>query len=59
MVKRNLVFKSYCCCNKYMFFLKNLALQSQLNISIKESEEKYYTKFSSRLVDPLTNPKTY
>ena len=59
MVKRNLVFKSYCCCNKYMFFLKNLALQTQLNISIKESEEKYYTKFSSRLVDPLTNPKTY
>ena len=28
-------------------------------MSIEESKEKYYTKLSSRLADPLTSPKTY
>ena len=41
------------------FFEKFKALQYQLNISIEESKEKYYTKLSSRLADPLTSPKTY
>ena len=30
-----------------------------MRISIEESKEKYYTKLSSRLADPLTSPKTY
>ena len=38
-------------------FEKFKALQYQLNISIDESKEKYYTKLSSRLADPLTSPK--
>ena len=61
MVEKNLAFKSYCCSNKNMFLLKKFkALQYQLNISIEDSKEKYYTKLSSRLTDhPLTSPKTY
>ena len=60
MVAKYLAFKWYCCSNKNMFLLrKPKAFQYQLNISIKESKEKYYTKLSSRLADPLTSPKTY
>ena len=43
-----------------MFLFEKLkALQYQLNISLEELKEKYYTKLSSRLADPLTCPKTY
>ena len=43
-----------------MFLLKKTkALQHQFNISIEEPKEKYYTKLSSRLANPLTSPKTY
>ena len=60
MVEKNLAFKSYCYSNKSMFlFEKFKVLQYQLNISIEESKEKYYTKLSSRLADPLTSLKTY
>ena len=60
MLEKNLAFKSYCYSNKSMFFFKKLkALQCQLNMSIEGSKEKYYTKLSSRLADPLTSPKTY
>ena len=60
MAEKNLAFKSYCCSNKSMFLLeKSKALQYQLNISIEKSKEKYYTKLSNRLADPLTSPKTY
>ena len=57
MIKKNLAFKSYCCSNRNIFRLEKFkALQYQLHISIKESKEKYYTKLSSRLADPLTSP---
>ena len=39
--------------------LKRPCLRYQLHIFIEESKEKYYTKLSSRLADPLTSPKTY
>ena len=43
-----------------MFLLEKFkALQCQFRISIEESKEKYYTKLSSRLANPLTSPKTY
>ena len=42
-----------------LLFEKFKVLQYQLNISIEELKEKYYTKLSSRLADPLTSPKTY
>ena len=60
MIEKNLACKSYCCFNKNMFLLEKFkALQYQLNISIEESKEKYYTKLSSRLADPFTSPKIY
>ena len=60
MLEKNLAFKSYCYSNKSMFlFEKFKALQYQLNISMEESKENYYTKLSSRLADPLTSLKTY
>ena len=60
MLEKNLAFKSYRYSNKSMFFFEKFkALQYQLNMSIEESKEKYYTKLSSRLADPLTSPKTY
>ena len=60
MLEKNLAFKSYCYSNKSVFlFEKFKALQYRLNISIEESKEKYYTKLSSRLANPLTSPKTY
>ena len=60
MAENKVAFKSYCCSNKSMFLLEKFkALQYQLNISIEESKEKYYTKLSSRLADPLTSLKTY
>ena len=56
MIEKNLVFKSYCCSNRNMFLLEKFkALQYQFHISIEESKEKYYTKLSSRLADPLTS----
>ena len=58
MVEQNLVFKSCCCSNKNIFLPEKFkALQNQLNISIEESKEKYYTKLSSRLADPVASPK--
>ena len=60
MIEKNLAFNLYCCSNKNMFLLEKFkALQYQLHIFIEESKEKYYTKLSSRLADPLTSPKTY
>ena len=60
MLEKNLAFKSYCYSNKSMFFFEKFkAFQHQLNMSIEELKEKYYTKLSSRLADPLTSPKTY
>ena len=60
MLQKNLAFKSYCYSNKSMFlFEKFKALEYQLNISIVESKENYYTKLSNRLADPVTSPKTY
>ena len=57
MFEKNFAFKSYCCFNKK--FEKFKTLQHQLNIFIEESKEKYYTKLSSRLADPLTSKRTY
>ena len=63
MTEKNLAFKSCCCSNKNIPLLEKFqkfkALQNQLNVSIEESKEKYYTKLTTRLADPLTSPKTY
>ena len=55
-----MLFIVYRSCNRNMFLLEKFkALQYQLPVFIEESKEKYYTKFSSRLADPLISPKTY
>ena len=60
MVQKNLVFKSYFCSNKNMFFIEKFkALHYQLNISIAELKEKYYTILLRRLANHLTSPRTY
>ena len=60
MVEKNLAFKSYSCSNRNMFLVKkSKALKYQLRIPNEESKKKYYTKLSSSLADPLTDPKTY
>ena len=60
VVEKNLAFKTYSCSNRNMFLLeKSKALQYQLQMPIKESKKKYYTKLSSMLADPLTRSKTY
>ena len=60
IAEKNLAFKSYCCSNRSIFLLEKFkALPYQLHLSIKESKEKYYTKFSSRLADLVTSPKIY
>ena len=44
--EKNRAFKSYCCSNRNMFFLKKFkALRYQLQLSIEESKEKCSTKF--------------
>ena len=50
--EKNLAFKS-------LLFKKFKALHYQLHIPIEELKEKYYTKLSSRIADPVTSPKTY
>ena len=56
IVKKNLTFKLYCCFNRNMFLFEKLkALQYQLHVFI---EEKYYTKLSNRLANPLTSSNT-
>ena len=43
-----------------MFLLEKFkTLQNQLTIPIKESKEKYFTKFLRKLADPPTSPKIY
>ena len=60
MIEKNLAFKLYCCSNRNMFVLEKFkAAQYQLHIYLEELKEKYYTKLSSGLADPLTSPKTY
>ena len=60
VAEKNLAFKTYSCSNRNMFLLeKSKALQYQLQMPIKESKKKYYTKLSSMLADPVTRSKTY
>ena len=43
-----------------MFLFEKLkTLHKKLNVSMEESKEKYYSRLSSRLADPVTTPKRY
>ena len=54
--EKNLAFKSYCCSNRNMLLFKKF---KAFHMPIEELKEKYYTKLSSRIADPVTSPKTY
>ena len=57
---KNLAYKSYCCFNRDVFlFGKFEFLQNQLNVSIENSKQTYYSKLSSKIANPTTSSKTY
>ena len=56
--EKNLAYKSYCRFNKDVFlFEKFKFLQNQLNVSIENSKQTYYSKLSSKLANPATTSK--
>ena len=57
--EKNLVYKSYCRFNRDVFlFEKFKFLQNQLNVSIENSKQTYYSKLSIKLANPATSTKT-
>ena len=58
--EKNLAYKSYCRFNRDVFlFEKFKFLQNQLNVSIENSKQTYYSKLASKLANPATSSKTY
>ena len=58
--EKNLAYKSYCRFNRDLFLFEKLEfLQNQLNVSIENSKQTYYSKLASRLANPATSSKTY
>ena len=57
---KNLAYKSYCRFNRDVFlFEKFKFLQNQLNVSIENSKQTYYSKLAGKLANPATSSKTY
>ena len=58
--EKNLAYKSYCRFNRdVLLFEKFKFLQNQLNVSIENSKQIYYSKLASKLANPATSSKTY
>ena len=58
--EKNLAYKSHCRFNREAFlFEKFKFLQNQLNVSIENSKQTYYSKLASKLANPATSSKTY
>ena len=58
--EKNLAYKSHCRFNRDVFlFEKFKLLQNQLNVSIENYKQTYYSKLSSKLVNSGTSSKTY
>ena len=54
------MYKSYVKENKDpKIFDKVKCLQSELNLKIESNKQKYYSRLSHKLVDPITNTKSY
>ena len=54
------MYKSYVKENKDpKIFDKVKCLQSELNSKIESNKQKYYSRLSRKLVDPITNTKSY
>ena len=60
IIEKNLAYKSCCRFNRdVILFEKFKFLQNQLNASIENSKQTYYSKLSSKLANPVTSSKTY
>ena len=58
--EKNFSYKSYCCFNRDVFLFEKFEfLQNQLNVSIKNSKQRYYSKLSSKLANPATSLKIF
>ena len=58
MIEKNLAYKSYCRFNRDVFLFEKFKLKNQLNVSIENSKQTYYSKLASKLANPATNSKT-
>ena len=56
--ERNLAYKLYCRFYRDVFLFEEF-LKNQLNVSIENSKQRYYSKLPSKLVNPATSSKTY
>ena len=60
IIEKNLAYKSYCRFNRDVFlFEKFKFLLNQLNVSIENSNQRNYSKLSSKLANPAASSKTY
>ena len=60
ILQKNEMYKSYVKENKDpKIFDKAKCLQSELNSKIESNKQKYYSRLSHKLVDPITNTKSY
>ena len=58
--EKNLAYKSDCRFHRDVFlFEKFKFLQNQLNVSIENSKQTYYSKLASKLANPATSSKTH
>ena len=58
--EKNFAYKSYCRFNRdVLLFEKFKFLQIQLNVSIENSKQRYYSKLSSKFANPAPSSKTY
>ena len=58
--EKNNTFQCYLHCNKYLkLFNKVEYLQNELKSLIEANKEKYYSRISKRMMNPLTSTKTY
>ena len=47
--EKNLAYKSYCRFNRDVFLFEKFKLKNQLNVSIENSKQTYYSKLASKL----------
>ena len=58
--EKNSASKLYCSFNRDLFLFEKIkVLQNQFNMSIENSMQRYYSKFSSKLANPTTSSKTH
>ena len=53
--EKNSAYKSYTLFNRDVFLFELKFLQNQLNVSIENSKQRYYSKLTSKLANPDTS----